>query len=110
MYKEKIVEIKNELKDLFNNIKDKQTLENIKVEYMGKNGKITLLNGQIKEVPNEEKKEFGMAVNEIRNEFNEKYEKIKNDLEEAEINQKLASEAIDVTLPGTKIKNGAPNI
>ena len=87
-----------------------QALENIKTEYMGKNGKITLLNGKIKEVPNEEKKEFGMAVNEIRNEFNEKYEKIKKNLEDAEINQKLASEAIDITLPGTTIKNGAPNI
>ncbi len=110
MYKEKIAEIKNELKDLFNNVSDMQALENIKTEYMGKNGKITLLNGKIKEVPNEEKKEFGMAVNEIRNEFNEKYEKIKKNLEDAEINQKLASEAIDITLPGTTIKNGAPNI
>ena len=110
MYKDKIDEIKNELKDLFNNVSDKQTLENKKAEYMGKNGKITLLNGQIKEVPNEEKKEFGMAVNEIRNEFNEKYEKVKQELEDAEINQKLASEAIDITLPGTNIKNGAPNI
>ena len=33
---------------------------------MGKNGKITLLNQLIKDVPNEEKREFGMKVNEVK--------------------------------------------
>ena len=107
MYKDKIEEIKNELKDLFNNINDKQMLENIKVEYIGKNGKITLLNGQIKEVPNEEKKEFGMAVNEIRTMFNDGYNKTLETIENKEINEKLNSEAIDVTLPGTKLPVGS---
>ena len=107
MYKDKIAEIKNELKDLFTNVSDKQTLENKKAEYMGKNGKITLLNGQIKEVPNEEKKEFGMAVNEIRNMFNDGYNKTLEEIETKEINEKLNSEAIDVTLPGTKLPVGA---
>ena len=107
MYKDKIEEIKNELKDLFNNINDKQMLENIKVEYIGKNGKITLLNGQIKEVPNEEKKEFGMAVNEIRTMFNDGYTKTLEEIETKEINEKLNSEAIDVTLPGTKLPVGS---
>ena len=35
-------------------------LESIKVKYMGKNGKITLLNTMIKDVPNDQKKEFGI--------------------------------------------------
>ena len=109
MHSDKIKEISEELKTLFDDC-TKSKLENIKTEYLGKNGKITLLNGLIKDVPNEMKKEFGMQVNALRSEFNEKYEKVKSELEEAEINQKLASEAIDITLPGTNIKNGAPNI
>ncbi len=107
MYKDKIEEINEELKSVFTNIDKEQTLENIKVEYMGKNGKISTLNSMIREVPNEEKKEFGMAVNNLRNTFNELYSKIKEELENKEINEKLNNEAIDVTLPATYIPVGA---
>lgn len=107
MYKEKIEELKKELNNIFKNIDTLEKLETIKVEYMGKNGKITTLSSFIKEIPNEEKKEFGMSLNELKNIFNENYNKIKEDLENAEINAKLNGEAIDVTLPGTKILVGS---
>ena len=64
----------------------------------------------MKEIPNEEKKEFGKALNEIRDEFTKLYEDIKNKLETEAINKKLAEEKIDITMPATEIKNGAPNI
>ena len=64
----------------------------------------------MKEIPNEEKKEFGKALNEIRDEFTKLYEDIKNKLETEAINEKLAEEKIDITMPATEIKNGAPNI
>ncbi len=110
MYKEKIAEVKKSLSNVFTNISDLKTLENIRIEYMGKNGKITELSSMIKEIPNEDKKDFGIALNEVKNIFNENFEKIKKELEEKAINEKLVKEAVDVTLPGTKIKNGAPNI
>jgi len=64
----------------------------------------------MKEIPNEEKKEYGKKINELKNMFNDKYEEIKTKLEQKELEEKLASEKIDVTLPGTKIEVGAPNI
>ncbi len=110
MYKEQIENLKKELDGLFTNINCKSELEDLKIKYMGKNGKITSLNQLIKEIPNEEKKEFGMHVNELRNIFNDNYITINNKLEEAEINEKLKKETIDISLPATKIKNGSPNI
>ena len=107
MYNDKIDEIKSELNNIFKDINNKNDLENIKVEYMGKNGKITLLNGLIKDVPNENKKEFGMQVNELKTIFNEEYNKVHEELENKEINEKLNSEAIDVSLPGTEIAMGS---
>ena len=109
MNNEKILEIKNDLKNCFDNIKSKLELENIKVLYMGKNGKITELNSLIKDIEPEKRKEFGMQVNELKSEFNENYLKLLNELEAEEINAKLNEEAIDVSLPGTKIKVGAPH-
>ena len=71
--KEKINEIKKELSIIFENIKDNTELNNLKVEYLGKNGKITELSKSMKDIANEEKKEIGILINEIREEFNNKY-------------------------------------
>lgn len=106
MYNEELSSLKKEIESIFDNISDKQKLESIKVEYMGKNGKITLMNQLIKNIPNEEKKNFGIKINELKNIFNERYEKLLEELEEKEINDKLNSEAIDVTLPGSRIPIG----
>lgn len=107
MYNERIEELLNEVKTIFNDVDTKKKLEDLKVLYMGKNGKIIQLNQLIKEVPNEEKRDFGMKVNEIKNYFNLNYENIFKELDLKEINEKLNSEAIDVTLPGTKIPSGS---
>lgn len=110
MNKEIITNMKEEIKKLFAESLDLNKLNDLKVSYLGKSGKITELSKMMKDIPNEEKKEFGMLLNDLRNEFNELYETTKNNLEEAAINQKLASEKIDITMPATHIANGAPNI
>ena len=66
MYNEKLTELLNEVKSIFNDIHNKSDLEKIKNEYLGKNGKITQANSLIREIPNDEKKEFGMKINEIK--------------------------------------------
>ena len=91
-------------------ITDMNMLNDLKVKYLGKKGIITELNSEIRNVPNEEKKEFGMKVNELRNRFNEFYDSTKEKIEQVELNKKLESEAIDISLPSTKIPVGAPNI
>ena len=107
MYNDKISEVLNEIKDLFNNITDKKILEDIKNKYIGKSGKITLLQQLIKEIPKDEKRDFGIKLNELKTKFNEAYSKIMNDIELKEINNKLESERIDVTLPSKKVKRGS---
>ena len=102
--------IKEELKTIFDDVGTMNELNDLKVEYLGKKGKITELNSLIKTLPNEEKKEFGMKVNELKTIFNTKYEELKNKIETELINQKLESERIDISLPATKIEIGAPNI
>ena len=102
--------IKEELKTIFDNVGTMNELNDLKVEYLGKKGKITELNSLIKTLANEEKKEFGMKVNELKTIFNTKYEELKNKIETELINQKLESERIDISLPATKIEIGAPNI
>jgi len=107
MYNDKLNQLKNEVSSIFGNVKNKTDLEQLKQEYLSKSGKITQINSLIREVPNEEKREFGMKVNEIKNYFNEEYSKRLETFELEEINRRLESEAIDVTLPSKRIRRGS---
>ena len=106
MYNDKLEELLEEVKSL-TKVDNRKELDELKNTYMGKSGKITLVQQLIKEIPNEEKKEFGIKVNEIRNTFNDFYNELLDTITTNEINLKLESERIDVTLPSEKIKRGS---
>ena len=110
MNRESIKQMKEEITKVFTEDLDIKKLNDLKVEYLGKNGKITELSKMMKDIPNEEKKEFGILLNELRELFNSNFDAYKEKLENEELNKKLASEEIDITLPATKINIGAPNI
>ena len=106
----KIEEIKNSLKDAEKLVTDIESLNDLRIKYLGKKGIISELNQEIRNIPNEEKKEFGMKVNELKELFNNFYNSKKDELETINLNEKLKSEAIDISLPAYNIKVGAPNI
>ena len=106
----KFDDVKKQLEKDLVEIYNMNILNDLKVKYLGKKGIITELNSEIRNIPNEEKKEFGMKVNELRNKFNEFYDSTKEKIEYAELNKRLESETIDISLPSTKVPVGAPNI
>ena len=106
----RIEEVKQLLEKDKETVTDLNSLNELKVKYLGKKGMITELNQEIKNIPNEEKKEFGQKVNEVRNNFTNFYEEKKSEFETAILNEKLKSEAIDISLPSYNIVTGAPNI
>ena len=108
--KDKVNAIKKEYEEKKSSITSIKTLNDVRVEYLGKQGKITELSKMMKDVPNDQKKEFGMLVNEVRSFVTESLDEIKEKLEKEALNQKLESEKIDITLPGTKVPSGSANI
>lgn len=110
MENKKIKEVKDLLKKDLVDTDDLKVLDDLRVKYLGKKGLITELNSEIKNVPNEEKKEFGMLVNELKNTFNEYFNKTKEKIDAKILNERLEKEAIDISLPATKVEVGAPNI
>lgn len=102
--KEKVKMLCKEIEEKINTVTSLKELSDLKVEYMGKKGIITELQSGIKEAT--DKKEYGMQVNLVRTCFNENYETKLKELQEEEINRKLESERIDITLPSTKIRRG----
>ena len=103
--KEKIESLCKEIENKINEVTDLKSLNDLKVEYLGKKGVITELQSGIKEAL--DKKEYGMQVNLVRTTFNEIYDRKLKELNELELNQKLESERIDVTLPSRKLREGS---
>ena len=108
--KEKVENLKLEVAKKLEATTNFKEVNDLKVEYLGKKGPVQELTSHMKELSSEEKREFGMLLNELKQELTSTIDaKIKYYEEEA-LNQKLASEKIDVTLPATAIPAGAPNI
>lgn len=83
-----------------------QELENIKVRFTGKQGQITALLKQLGNLPQEEKKVFGAAVHHIKQAFDVALKARREVLTKQKLAAQLASETLDVTLPGRGQKQG----
>lgn len=110
MKKEELTNIQENITKEINQITTPEELTKIKNKYLSKKGIITELLSNMKNLPPEEKKEYGILINNLKTTFNTKYEEKSNQLEEQKLNQKLLNEKIDITLPATKINIGSPNI
>ncbi len=103
-------ELKKEITSSLNEASSISDLEELKIKYMGKKGSISELSSKIKDIPIEERKNYGKEVNEVKELFNNLYNTKKSFFEEQLLNEKLNNEAIDVTMPATTIIEGSPNI
>lgn len=79
---------------------DLATLDNVRVEYLGKKGQITALLKGLGKLSNEERPAAGAKINEAKQAVQAKITERKQAMEQAAIDAKLAEETIDVTLPG----------
>lgn len=93
-----------------NDAQDLEELNKIRVETLGKKGTITEVLRGIKDLRSEKRPKVGSFVNEIRDLFIEAIEHKKQALEEAALDKILLKEAIDVTLPGRRVKQGTRHI
>ncbi|HEY9745853.1 MAG TPA: phenylalanine--tRNA ligase subunit alpha [Oculatellaceae cyanobacterium] len=75
-------------------------VEAVRVEYLGRKGRITSLMRGLKDVPPEERPAIGALANEIQESLSRELEAKLETFREAEVARKLASETIDVTMPG----------
>ncbi len=105
--KEKITELLNEIKEKSLSIKDIQSLNELKSEYMGKKGPITDLSQGMRDLSPEDKKEVGMLLYKLKEDVNLIFDELKNKFEEEELTKKLEKDTIDITLPSKKIKTGS---
>ena len=102
--------IKNDVLKEIENINDTKTLYDVRVKYLGKKGIISELLANLGKLSIEEKKKQGPIINSLKQEVTKIFDEKNKEIELKILNEKLKNEKIDISLPSTKITNGAPNI
>ena len=102
--------IKNDVLKEIKNINDTKTLYDVRVKYLGKKGIISELLDNLGKLSIEEKKKQGPIINSLKQEVTKIFDDKNKEIELNILNEKLKNEKIDISLPSTKITNGAPNI
>ncbi|OCA81779.1 phenylalanine--tRNA ligase subunit alpha [Pradoshia sp. D12] len=85
---------------------DLKGLNDVRVAYLGKKGPITEVLRGMGSLSAEERPKVGALANEVRGAIASAIEEKQHALEEEAVNQKLAKEKIDVTLPGAPVNKG----
>ena len=81
-------------------------LEELRVKLLGKKGELTAVLKQMGKLSAEERPVMGQLANSVRASIEQELEKRKADIHAAALEAKLASEAIDVTIPGKAVSIG----
>jgi phenylalanyl-tRNA synthetase alpha chain len=103
MIREEIINIKNEALAQIMDASSLNEIEELRILYLGRQGKINIFTRELKNLKVEDRKDLGITLNEAKNtideELKQKYEDLLN-------HQTLKKEWFDPTIPGLKYKIG----
>jgi len=88
---------------------DLRALDEVRVGWLGKKGRLTAELKNLGQLPPEARREAGQAVNELKRELSTHLDVRRAELERAELDRRLATETLDVTLPGRGVDPGGPH-
>ena len=86
---------------------DSAALEKLRVEWLGKKGRVTDLLKSLGQLAADERPKVGAEINAVKQLLNEQIGERKETLQQAAIAAQLAAESLDVTLPGRREDLGA---
>ena len=104
--KEQLEQIKNQALAALDAAATPATLEDLRVKLLGKKGELTAVLKQMGKLSPEERPVMGQLANSVRAAIETRLEERKAAIHAAVLETKLASESIDVTIPGTECQMG----
>ena len=104
--KEQLAQIKQQAVEALQQAQTPAQLEDLRVRFLGKKGELTAVLKQMGKLSPEERPVMGQLANTVRAEIEEMLEKQKAAAQAAALEAKLASEALDVTIPGKSVVLG----
>ncbi len=107
---ERVETLKRGSEEKLEEIDDLDKLEEFRVEYVGRNGKVSDLFSQLGKLPDEDKAEAGKKINKLQSKLEKEIGQLKEDLREKAEADRLEKESIDVTLPGRRKGYGTKHV
>lgn len=104
--RERLEQLKKEALEELSNIGNSQLVQDLRVKYLGKKGRLTEILRGMGKLSGEERPIIGQLANTVRENIEQKLEEVKAAIEKKEIEAKLQQESIDVTLPGRPLQVG----
>ena len=101
-----LMEICNQAESKIEASVDEAALDLVRVEFLGKKGRLTDLLKGLGKLSAEERPTAGAEINKAKQQVQQAIAEKKDTLAEAAIQEKLKSERIDVTLPGRNVEEG----
>jgi phenylalanyl-tRNA synthetase alpha chain len=105
-YSEELKSILENAKSEISNATDSKQLNDLRVKYLGKSGVVTSLMKKLKDLPPEERPNFGKVVNELKDQIEILLEERKSQLMETEKQQLYKKLWVDPTMPGARRSRG----
>lgn len=97
---ERINELKLQAKERISLATSSNDIENLRVEYLGKKGKVVEILKDLKNIEPEKRKEIAMVANQAKNEIEKNLELKKEEIKEKEYENKINNtKKVDLTLP-----------
>ena len=104
--KEQLARIRSEALAAFEQAQSAAELDSLRVQYLGKKGELTAVLKMMGKLSAEERPAMGQLANEVRSALEAAIEAAAGKLEAQALEQRLKDEALDVTIPGRKVKLG----
>ena len=89
-------------------VTDLAALEEFRIKYLSRKGRIIQMLSQIGKLPPEEKPQAGQFANKIKKEVTKAFEQLKSTLSQSQQGQ--SKELIDITLPGIPVRIGKAHV
>jgi len=97
---ERLQEILSQAQTAVAEVTELNSLDELRVQYLGKKGELTAMMKTLGKLSHEERPKAGQVINEAKQAVQSLLNAKKKELDDAKLAKKLAEETIDVTLPG----------
>ena len=102
----KLEDILKNARELFRQAEGENSLNDLKVRFLGKKGELTAVMKGMRDLTPEERPLVGKVINDIKEELEELFASRRQEIYHSALERKLREEKIDVTLPGRRLPKG----
>lgn len=104
--KDQLKKLQKEAQEALKKASTLEALQDLEVKFLGRKGELTSLLRGLKDLPENERKEFGQEANKAKTALQELADQKRQDLEGAALDSKLKDGSFDITEPGIKPEVG----